>query len=65
MSGDPKQPRQDSKSDFPEFWNVRFYHRIVRTTIARELRASFELSQDLPHRIVVLLMQLSQSRDKE
>ena len=65
MTNDPSRPLQGSKSSPPEFWNVRFYHRIVRTTLAQELKASSELSTDLPHRIVVLLMQLGQSREKE
>ena len=56
MSDDLNHSRQNCKSDCPEF-----YHRIMRTAIAQELKASFELSKDLPHRMVVLLMQLGES----
>ena len=56
---------KDRKRDVPESWNVRFYHRVVRETIARELKASIELSKDLPHRMVVLLTQLGQSKKKD
>ena len=61
MSDDLNHSRQNCKSDCPEFRNAGFYLRIVRTAIARELKASFELPKDLPHRMVVLLMQLGQS----
>jgi hypothetical protein len=65
MSNDPNRSRLDRKPDFPEFWSRAFYHRIVRATIARELGASFELSKELPHRMVVLLAQLRQGSDKK
>ena len=65
MSNDPNHPRQDRKSDLPEFWSAGFYHRIVRATIAQELKASFEPSKELPHRMVVLLRQLGQRSEKD
>jgi len=64
MSDDPKRPRQDRKSEVPESWKVSFYHRIVRTTIGQELRATYELRQRLPHRIHALLLQMNDSRGK-
>ena len=63
MPDDPNRPRQDCKSAVPGFWNVSFYHRVVRTTIGQELRASYEVSQDLPHSMIVLLMQMNEQRN--
>jgi hypothetical protein len=60
MADDPNRPRQDCKSAFPEFWNVKFYHRIVRTTIGEKLKTSHEVPQGLPHSMVVLLMQMNE-----
>jgi hypothetical protein len=64
MPNEPNRPRQDCKSAVPEFWNVSFYHRIVRTTIGEELKATYHVPQELPHNLFVLLMQMNEQRPK-
>jgi len=65
MSNDPNRPGQDHKSEFPESWNVSFYHRIVRTTIGQELRTTYELRQGLPDRIHALLLQMNEQQGQK
>ena len=65
MSDDSNRLRQDRKSELPEFWSAGFYHRIVRTTIGRELRATCEVPQQLPHRMLTLLMQMNGQRGRQ
>jgi hypothetical protein len=36
-------------------------HRAVRTTIGQELKARFEVPQDLPHEMIALLMHLNRA----
>jgi hypothetical protein len=60
MPLDPNRPRQDCQPALPEFWNMSFYHRVVRTTIGEKLKASYEVPQGLPHSMVVLLMQMNE-----
>jgi hypothetical protein len=39
--------------------------RAIRTAIGRELRAQYELPQELPHRILALLIQINAPQDRE
>jgi hypothetical protein len=36
-------------------------HRAVRTAIAQELKARYEVPQDLPHEMIALLMHLNRA----
>jgi hypothetical protein len=36
-------------------------HRAVRTTIGQELKARYEVPQDLPHEMIALLMHLNRA----
>jgi hypothetical protein len=65
MPDDPSRAGQHHKPSVPEFWNVSFYRRIIQNTIARELKESIEPANDLPHRLIVLLMQLDQSSENK
>ena len=50
MPDDAYRAVKDRKRGVPEFWNVSFYHRIARETIAHKLKASIELPSARPHR---------------
>jgi hypothetical protein len=57
--------------EFAEFgsdqdvWTKTFYHRAIQTKIGQELRAQYELPEELPHGILTLLMQLNAQPDAE
>src|SRR5580704_17115322 len=51
-------------SDLPDARNSAFSHYVIQTNIGRELRGQFELSQEMPHRILALLMQINNRPDK-
>jgi hypothetical protein len=40
-------------------------HRAVRTMLGQELRARYEISQDLPHDMLTLLIQLNDREQEE
>jgi hypothetical protein len=44
--------------------NETSYDRAIRTKIAQELRAQYDLSRPLPHRFLTLLMQLNEPQDE-
>jgi hypothetical protein len=44
---------------------LRLCHRAVHAKIGQELRAHYELPQVLPHRMIVLLMQINEQRVAE
>ena len=45
-------------------WSKAVAHRAVRTLLGQELRARYEISQELPHEMMALLIQLNE-REKE
>ena len=46
-------------------WEKALRLRAVQTKIGQELRAQYELPEELPHRILTLLMQLNAQQDSE
>jgi hypothetical protein len=51
-------PRSSYESDYVP-WSKAVTCRAVRTLIGQELRARYEVSQDLPHEMVTILTQLN------
>jgi hypothetical protein len=46
-------------------WEKAWRVRAIQTNIGRELRAQFDLPQEMPHRILALLMQIGAPQDGE
>ena len=46
-------------------WSKAVARRAVRTMIGQELRARYEISQDLPHEMLTLLIQLNEREQEE
>jgi hypothetical protein len=46
-------------------WSKAVAHRAVRTMLGQELQARYEISQDLPHEMVTLLIQLNEREQEE
>ena len=46
-------------------WSKAVTCRAVRTMIGQELRARYEVPQDLPHEMVALLVQLNEREQEE
>src|ERR1700730_9122478 len=44
-------------------WNTNLRLRALQAAIGEELRAQYELPQELPHRILTLLMQLNEGNE--
>ena len=53
---------QNFESELADIWKVRLCHRAIQAKIGQELRAHYELPQVLPHRMIVLLMQINEQR---
>ncbi len=56
----PEFANDDSKSSQPDIWKQNHYRGVIRATIGQELGARYCLPQELPHRILTLLMQLNE-----
>jgi hypothetical protein len=46
-------------------WNRTFYHRAIRAKIGNELRAQYELPQELPSGFLRLLEKIERGADRE
>ena len=46
-------------------WSKAEAHRAVRAMIGQELRARYEVPQDLPHDVLTLLIQLNEREQEE
>ena len=57
-------PRSSYESDNVP-WSKAVARRAVRTMIGQELRARYEISQDLPHEMLTLLIQLNEREQEE
>ena len=57
-------PRSSYESDNVP-WSKAATCRAVRTMIGQELRARYEVPQDLPHEMLALLLQLNEHDEKE
>jgi hypothetical protein len=57
-------PRSSYESDNVP-WSKAVTCRAVRTMIGRELRARYEVPQDLTHELVTLLVQLNEREQEE
>jgi len=65
MLDDPSRKTQgDGSCEADAALNV-LYYRAIRTKIAQELRAEYDLPKNFPHQILTLLMQLNASRGEE
>jgi hypothetical protein len=60
----PDFANRDSKSSQPDIWKENHYRGIIRATIGHELGARYGLPQQLPHRILTLLMQLNEHQHR-
>jgi hypothetical protein len=49
----------------PDAWDKALRLRAIQTRIGRELRAQYQLPQELPHGILTLLIQISGPQDRE
>ena len=58
------RPRSSYESDNVP-WSKAVARRAVRTMIGQELRARYEIPQDLPHKMLTLLIQLSEREQEE
>jgi hypothetical protein len=54
----------DSKSSQPDIWKENHYRGVIRATIGQELGSRYGLPQQLPHRILTLLMQLNEHQHR-
>jgi hypothetical protein len=58
------RPRSSYESDNVP-WVKAVARRAVRTMIGQELRARYEVPQDLPHGMLTILMQLNEREEEE
>ena len=57
-------PRSSYESDNVP-WSKAVARRAVRTMIGQELRARYEVPQDLPHEMLTLVVQLNERKQKD
>ena len=57
-------PRSSYESDNVP-WSKAVARRAVRTMIGQELRARYEVPQDLPHEMLTLVVQLNEREQKD
>jgi hypothetical protein len=48
-----------------DVWTKTFYHRAIQVKIGQELRATYDLPQEISHRMGTLLVQLNDQPDRE
>jgi hypothetical protein len=58
------RPRYSCESDNVP-WSKAVARRAVRTMIGQELRARYEVPQDLPHEMLAFLVQLNERGQEE
>jgi hypothetical protein len=58
------RPRSSYESDNVP-WSKALVRRAVRTMIGQQLRARYGISQDLPHEMLTLLIQLNEREQEE
>jgi hypothetical protein len=58
----PALANEGSKSGQPDVRKDNRYRRDIQTMIGQELGARYDLPQEIPHRILTLLMQLNEQR---
>jgi hypothetical protein len=58
------RPRSSYESDNVP-WSKAVARRAVRTMIGQDLRARYEISQDLPHEMLTLLIQLNEREQEQ
>ena len=58
------RPRSSYESDNVP-WSKAVARRAVRAMIAQELRARYEVPQDLPHEMLTILTQLNEGEQEE
>jgi hypothetical protein len=70
MLDDPSRKRRETAAatlglNAYSAWNTALYHHAIRTKIGHELRAEYDLPNDIPHQVLTLLMQLNASQGDE
>ena len=58
----PASAKEEHKSGKPDARKGNRYRRVIQTMIGQELGARYDLPQEIPHRILTLLMQLNEQR---
>jgi hypothetical protein len=58
------RPRSSYESDNMP-WSKALARRAVRTMIGQELRARYQIPQNLPHEMLTLLIQLNEREQEE
>src|SRR5215471_10430155 len=61
MSDDQHPARQHNEMELADIWNLRRYHQAIRERIGQELQLAYLPPEDLPHRLLALLLQLTDS----
>ena len=55
-------PRSSYESEWVPY-TIKVAERVMRTTIGQGLQARYEVSQDVPHEMLALVMQLNEHMD--
>ena len=58
MSDDQHPARQHNEMELADIWNLRRYHQAIRERIGQELQLAYLPPEDLPHRLLALLLQI-------
>src|SRR5215470_11792323 len=59
MSDDANRPQRHNEMASADIWNLRRYHQAIRERIGQEFRRRYQPPQDLPHRLLALLSQIT------
>lgn len=60
--GDANPPQQEFESELANILMLRLCHRAILERIGQELRGRYQPPQDLPHRLLALLVQINEQR---
>jgi len=62
MPDDPNRTRPNNELELADIRNLSRCHRAILASIGQELRASYDLPQGLPHRMLALLLQINEPK---
>ena len=63
MSDDANRRQQHNEMERVELWDLRRCHRAIRERIGQELQRRYRPPQDMPDRLMALLVQISGAED--